>query len=53
MLSSRTFWVEGQVSGERASLPGIRPLFPSASKIPALVDYFPRHIDLGCASVNM
>ena len=34
-LSSRTFRVEGQVSGERANLPGIRLLFPSASKIPA------------------
>ena len=35
MLSSRTFRVEGQVSGERTNLPGIRLLFPSASKIPA------------------
>ena len=34
-LSSPTFRVEGQVSGERTNLPGIRLLFPSASKIPA------------------
>ena len=34
-ISSRTFRVEGQVSGERTNLPGIRLLFPSASKIPA------------------
>ena len=34
-LSSRIFRVEGQVNGERASLPGIRLLFPSASKKPA------------------
>ena len=44
-LSSRTFRVEGQVSGERVNLPGIRLLFPSASKIPAWLfpsPYWPR-----------
>ena len=44
-LSSRTFWVEGQVSGERTNLPGIRLVFPSASKIPAWLfpsPYWPR-----------
>ena len=44
-LLSRTFRVEGQVSGGRASLPGIRLLFPSASKIPAWLfssPYWPR-----------
>ena len=34
-LSSRTFQVEGHVSGEPANLPGIRLLFPSNSKTPA------------------
>ena len=50
-LSSRTFRVEGQVSGERAYLPGIRLFFPRPQK--CRLDYFPRHIDLGCASGNM
>ena len=44
-LSSRTFRVERQISGERTNLPGIRLLLPSASKIPAWLfssPYWPR-----------
>ena len=50
-LSFRAFREERQFSGERANLPGIRLLLSSASKY--WLDYFPRQIDLGCASVKM
>ena len=43
-LPFRAIRVERQFSGEQANRPGI--------KLDGL-DYFPRYIDLGCASVNM
>ena len=49
-LSFRAFRVDRQFSDERASLTGIKLLFPRPRKY--RLD-FPRHIDLGCASVDM